>query len=89
MALSSPAYLLFAGAVWIAMRVVRGTIPRKIILAAASVLFYALLDLRYLFLVILLGALTYALGIAIGRGWRAGLVRRGRDRCRAGHAGRL
>jgi alginate O-acetyltransferase complex protein AlgI len=73
MALSSPAYLLFAGAVWIALRVARGTNLRKIILAAASVLFYALLDLRYLFLVVLLGAITYVLGIAIGKGRRAGL----------------
>ncbi len=73
MALSSPAYLLFAGAVWIALRIARGANLRKIILSAASVLFYALLDLRYLFLVVLLGALTYALGIAIGTGRRAGL----------------
>ncbi|MBN2086349.1 MAG: MBOAT family protein [Anaerolineales bacterium] len=71
MTFATPVYLLFAGAVWLVMRALRRPNSRKILLLSASLLFYALLDLRYLFLVIMLGALTYALGIAIGRGGRA------------------
>jgi D-alanyl-lipoteichoic acid acyltransferase DltB (MBOAT superfamily) len=73
MALSTPAYLLFAGAVWLVVRILRRADFRKAALISASLLFYALLDLRYLFVLILLGALTYALGIAIGRGRRVNL----------------
>jgi alginate O-acetyltransferase complex protein AlgI len=73
MALSSPAYLLFVAAVWIAVRILRGARPRKLALLAASCLFYALLDLRALVLLILLGGLTFGLGAAVGRGRRAGV----------------
>ena len=73
MALSSPIYLVFAGITWMVVRILPAARFRKYVLLAASIFFYALLDLRYLFLLILLGVLTYGLGIAIVRGSRAGL----------------
>jgi alginate O-acetyltransferase complex protein AlgI len=72
MALSSPVYLLFLGIVWLAVKVLPGARWKKYSLLAASLVFYALLDLRYLALLLLLAGLTYGLGLAIRRGWSAG-----------------
>jgi alginate O-acetyltransferase complex protein AlgI len=72
MALSSPAYLLFVGAAWLAVRFLPSGRSRKLLLLGASLLFYALLDRRFPFVLILLGLLTYGLGIAVARGLRAG-----------------
>ncbi len=73
MALSSPVYLLFLGIVWLAVRVLPGARWKKFSLLAASLVFYALLDLRYLALLLLVSVATYGLGLAIGRGRRAGV----------------
>jgi alginate O-acetyltransferase complex protein AlgI len=72
MALSSPLYLLFLGIVWWAVRMAPGARWKKCALLAASIVFYALLDLRFLPLLLLLVIVTYALGLEIYRGWRAG-----------------
>jgi D-alanyl-lipoteichoic acid acyltransferase DltB (MBOAT superfamily) len=72
MALSSPVYLLFLGIVWLAVRVLPGARWKKYSLLAASLFFYALLDLRYLALLLFLTVLTYGLGLAIRHGWRVG-----------------
>lgn len=71
MALSSPFYPVFLGTVWIAVRILRTARSRKFALLAASVLFYGLLDPRCLPLLILLGVLTFGLGIAVGEGRKA------------------
>jgi alginate O-acetyltransferase complex protein AlgI len=73
MELSSPVYLAFTGLIWLILRGLPAPRGRKCVLLAASIAFYALLDLRYLFLLIVIGLLTYGLGIAIGRGCPAGL----------------
>lgn len=74
MALSSPVYLLFVTAVWLALRIIPGIRPRKYLLLAASLLFYALFDLRFLALLLLLCVVAYGLGLAIHRGRWAGAL---------------
>lgn len=74
MALSSPVYLLFVLAVWLILRILPGIRSKKILLLAASLVFYALVDLRFLPLLLLLCAVTFGLGIAIPRGRWAGVL---------------
>ncbi len=73
MTLSSPIYLLFLGIVWLAVRFLPGARAKKYSLLAASLVFYALLDLRYLALLLLVAIVAYGLGLGIGRGWKAGV----------------
>jgi alginate O-acetyltransferase complex protein AlgI len=73
MALSSPVFLLFLGIVWLAVRILPGARWKKYSLLAASLLFYALLDLRYMALLLVVVLVTYGLGLAIQRGWKKGV----------------